>query len=146
MSALLVGHVKCWACERQAQVKQIQTRGNRLYLACVKECSTCMRVDGAEAQARLWKETSFISGVVVKRPSNVKEDGAELSGEVMAQDEAEQVEPLGQAGAIEHDGGGDWEPSGESEESEKPVERSGKSGIFAVAVITVAGMAGAMLW
>lgn len=149
--AVHVGHIGCLVCGREgAQVKQIQTRGNRLFLSC--ECNSCIRLDGPETQTKIWNEAKFLPGVAVKKPSNVIEQAAvegELVTEKPQQSEAETNPVASQVEGNDTDlaaGDDDFNPDHEPDEPEgQPEKKSGKKGLIALGVMGLAAIGGAIL-
>lgn len=144
-TSVVVGHSECPICGEKCDVKQIQTKGYRLFYACKSPCNSCIRADGVKGQSRLWRETEFLSGVTVRKPSNVTD--SEPADKVLPE-EPEKQRVIGQVEEPESEPGAsdDFDPDAVTEEPEaEPEKPVRKKGWIAVGVLGLASIAGAIL-
>lgn len=93
----LIGHWQCPDCGEQCEVGQAARRGHHFYTNCGQERCGINQGTGAGRQNRIWREAQFLSGVTVKRPANVTEDGQPRPVNEPAPEPAGEPKPTEQA-------------------------------------------------
>lgn len=153
----VIGRWECPAGGDMAAVFQTKRRGRHFYT----KCTCCGTNQGQEAkrQQRIWEEAQWLPDAVVVRPSNVKDNGQALAGQVeqsrqnqerdqrQAPDQERDQVPAEQGAARQwtlKDADSDPAADPADDPAEGPEAGSSKGALIAGAVLVAAAIGGAM--